>query len=171
MAKTPLTDPILTDLYDYWTSRRNDGSIPARRDIEPSDIPRLLPHIMLVELQDPGPRLFMRLVGTKVAFGQDPTGTYMDDSVPPGAYGSHITGLFRRAAGLSCPLYTEFQYDHPDESAPRRAKRLFLPLADDGRNISMLLIGQRVIAPEFTKLSLWDLKPELIKELLVTELP
>ena len=170
MPEQPLTDPILSELYRYWSSRRRDGLLPSRHDIDPSDIPRLLPHVMLLELHQPDLKLFVRLVGTKVATGQDPTGTYMEESVPDGAYGTHIIKLFRRAGRMTRPLYTEFQYSHPDESMPRLAKRLFLPLSEDGRTTSMLFIGQRVIAPDFSERSLWELNPDSIREMVIKEL-
>jgi hypothetical protein len=36
------------DLYRYWLSKRASLTMPARSDINPADIPALLPYRMLV---------------------------------------------------------------------------------------------------------------------------
>jgi hypothetical protein len=49
--------------------------MPARRDLDPGDIPALLPYLMIVDKVDDGFRY--RLVGTATAreIGHDPTGS------------------------------------------------------------------------------------------------
>jgi hypothetical protein len=37
------------DLYAYWFSKRGSRSMPARGDVNPVDIPLLLPYLILVE--------------------------------------------------------------------------------------------------------------------------
>jgi hypothetical protein len=41
-------------------------ALPSRSDIDPIEIPRLLPHIMLVDVMGPGLYRY-RLVGTEIA--------------------------------------------------------------------------------------------------------
>ncbi|RED53887.1 PAS domain-containing protein [Aestuariispira insulae] len=171
MLDLPFDDPILLGLHTYWSSKRDGQSLPTRADIDPADIPRLLPHIMLLEMRGQDQRFFVRLVGTKVAFGQDPTGTFMEESAPVGSYGSHIIALFRKAAETPHALYAEHEYGHPDQGASRVAKRLFMPLVNEAGTISMLLIGQRIIAPEFVQRSLWQLNPDQIQEVRMCEIP
>lgn len=163
-----LDDPILKALYDYWRSKGKPGAFPSRKDIDPTEIPKLLPHIMLIDVRDN--RLFMRLVGTQVAVGTDPTGTDMMETAPSGAYGNHITQLFRRAVDEARPLYTAFDYSHPEKEQTRLAKRLLLPLSEDQKEIDMLMIGQIVVAPRYIQRSLWQIKPEMIREVEITPL-
>ena len=50
-------DPYLRDLYDYWNRVRGDRPMPKRADIDPTAIPKLLPHIMICLLYtSPSPR-------------------------------------------------------------------------------------------------------------------
>ena len=47
-AEAPV--PHHLDLYRYWEAKQRDRRIPVRRHIDPpADIPRLLPHIALIE--------------------------------------------------------------------------------------------------------------------------
>src|SRR3546814_15090215 len=72
-------DPVLADLYRYWDSRRAGSVPPSRQDVDPLDMPRhVLPHLLLVELVGPVPRIHYRLVGTAIAsrYGEDFTGRW-----------------------------------------------------------------------------------------------
>jgi hypothetical protein len=72
------------DLYRYWLAKRAGCRMPARRDLDPCDIPKLLPYVMIVEKVDD--RFRWRLVGTAVAqeAGRDLTGSIVGlyDSTP-----------------------------------------------------------------------------------------
>ena len=63
------------DLYRYWLAKRASRTMPARRDLDPGDIPALLPYLMIVDKVDDQFRY--RLVGTATAreIGHDPTGS------------------------------------------------------------------------------------------------
>jgi hypothetical protein len=73
MVSSYVEDPILVKMFKYWDSKRTTRSMPARRDIDPTEIPQLLPHIRLTEILDGVTRFRCRLVGTAVeeAFGDD----------------------------------------------------------------------------------------------------
>ncbi len=71
-------------------------TLPSRWDIDPIEIPRLLPHIMLVDVM--GPSLYRyRLVGTEIAttMGVNATGC-SSISVTPLAIGISWTAAARR---------------------------------------------------------------------------
>lgn len=137
-----ISDPILQELYRYWAGIGKPGDPPARSDLDPLDIPQLLPYIALVECYEEGRRIKFRLVGTDVAFGQDPTGKFLQDAVPAGAYGEHIAELYRIAAAGNTALYSEFAYGYTAVTGPRLIKRLFLPLSGTGEIPAMMLVGQ-----------------------------
>lgn len=61
---TILSDPEIADVslasdviragLAYWMSRKGSGEMPSRTDIDPMDIPRLLPNVVMVDiLSDP----------------------------------------------------------------------------------------------------------------------
>ena len=51
------------DLFGYWMRIRADRAVPLRRDIDPGDIRRVLPHLFILERQDRWTYKF-RLAGT-----------------------------------------------------------------------------------------------------------
>lgn len=68
-------------LYDYWLERAAGTAMPARRDIRPADIPRLLPNISLIDVEPPPRRFRFRLAGTRIRdiYDREVTGLYLDD--------------------------------------------------------------------------------------------
>jgi len=61
----------------YWKSKFVDGRIPSRQDIEPLDIPALLPQIILLDVTREPWNFKFRLIGTNVVYhlAQDWTGS------------------------------------------------------------------------------------------------
>jgi hypothetical protein len=73
----------LTVLLAYWRVKCAGRSMPAPRDISPADIPKCLPHVMLLDM--PEGRLRYRLVGDEIvrAYGINMTGKLLEEIVPP----------------------------------------------------------------------------------------
>jgi hypothetical protein len=65
-------DPILGEALAYWRNKRGSRSMPARRDVDPVEIWKLLPYVQLIEIMPDG-RSRYRLVGTLLAkaYGRD----------------------------------------------------------------------------------------------------
>lgn len=69
----------------YWKSKQTDARPPLRADIDPTDIPTLLPNILLIDvIGDPAYDFRYRLLGTAiVAFdGIDYRGSMLSQMVP-----------------------------------------------------------------------------------------
>ena len=64
--RTQLVVPEQRQLYDYWLSRTEGGGLPARADINPAHIPRLLPFISLIDVNDALDQSRVRLAGTRL---------------------------------------------------------------------------------------------------------
>jgi hypothetical protein len=73
--------PMNRQLLDYWSARRGSRRMPRRADIDPTEIPGLLSHIMMTELTYDPFRVRYRLVGTEIAaFAKfDFTNQYADE--------------------------------------------------------------------------------------------
>jgi hypothetical protein len=143
-------------LFEYWREKRGARKMPARGDLEPSDIPDLLPDIALVDVLTEAPGLRYRLVGTRqvAARGLDPTGK----PVTEGHLGRHIPGMreqvlsnYRRVIDTGRPLFRDTSIAGHDNRGDillggRLIARfsLFLPLATDGENVDMVLIYSRL---------------------------
>ncbi|WP_417321192.1 PAS domain-containing protein [Emcibacter sp.] len=72
---------ILKELYIYWDRIRGTKSMPSRKDFRPEDVPHLLPHLAMVDVEHDTGRYHTRLVGTETvkAMGVDLTGKYVND--------------------------------------------------------------------------------------------
>lgn len=139
-----LDEPVLAELYDYWSQQRKGRIAPARGDIDPVDIPTLLPHIALTEIvpaADGKARFRYRLAGTEIEhhIGCPLAGRYIDELMR-GDYLAFITGLYHRVIAEKASVYSENCY-LADEADQLHVKRLMLPLSDDGESVTMVLAG------------------------------
>jgi len=68
-------------LFDYWLEKASGRSMPERRDISPSHIPRLLPYVSLIDIEPGAGRCRIRLAGTRLrdVFDREITGLYVED--------------------------------------------------------------------------------------------
>src|SRR5947207_13056937 len=65
----PIGDERLQRLYAYWRHKAADRSLPSRADLDPVEIPKLLPHIMLIDVLPSGGYHY-RLIGTENEIGR-----------------------------------------------------------------------------------------------------
>ena len=127
------------DLYRYWDGTRNGRLMPARRDIDPADIPALLPHVSLIHKLDGQFRF--RLVGSAAGeqFGRDLTGDVV---------GSHVGNAPETVAATQAVCERVFSTARPVFSPGHYETRpgliyhgsvLLLPLSDDGMRVNMII--------------------------------
>ncbi len=136
-------DARLRALHHYWRHKRGKRAMPARADIDPVEIPALLPIVGLVDVVDGGERFRYRLVGTEIvaASGCDSTGRHLDEVLSDGAYGEYVIGLFREMIERRRALYSETEW--PGEGLVKhRVRRLLLPLSANGEAVDMVFSGQ-----------------------------
>jgi hypothetical protein len=147
LSANVIRDERLRALFDYWQGKRGDREMPARGDIDPVEIPSLLPIVGLVDVLDGGARFRYRLMGTELAQmdGHDPTGRFLDEALPDGKYADYVIGLFREVAVERRPLYGESDFLGRD-GVERQVRRLLMPLSDDGQVVDMIFGGQVSIA-------------------------
>jgi len=72
----------LRGIYQYWLDIKADRDMPSRADFNPVDIPNLLAHVSLVDVEHGTGRYKFRLIGTETvrAMGFEPTGQYLDEN-------------------------------------------------------------------------------------------
>jgi hypothetical protein len=141
-SDSTLDNSALRSLYQYWGQKRQGRPMPARSDISPADIPRLLPNLMIVEAVPPA-RFRYRLVGSELVrrFGRDPTGQFADE-VLEGSHGAFVNDVYTGVCQSCRPAMAESQYfDH--NKIEFVCKRIVLPLSDgEGSEVRQLLILQ-----------------------------
>src|SRR3546814_15665097 len=148
MAFNPaqLPDTKLRRLYEYWCSRCQGGALPSRRDIDPLDIPDLLPNLFLLDVIGDAEDFVFRLAGSRVeeAFSMSLRGRSIAEihkaAGMPNPVAPHIE--VARAGGPSSPEGSVLVAGRDHLSPPR----LLLPPATAGRRITLLL-GRRLFRP------------------------
>jgi len=72
-------NPRLQALVRYWHSKRDGRSIPSRQRIDPIEIPRILPIVLMADVTTTGAR--MRLLGTDTTatYGQETRGKWVHE--------------------------------------------------------------------------------------------
>jgi hypothetical protein len=132
-------DPILLGLFEYWDRKRGDRAMPARRDLDPTEIPRLLPHLRITEILDGCTRFRYRLVGTAVveAYGVDFTGKYTDE-LYNGERKLNIERHCRLLYEKKRPIFLRSRYVTA-KGYDVMANRLLAPLSNNGVEVDMMI--------------------------------
>ncbi|MBG04686.1 MAG: hypothetical protein CMM59_11505 [Rhodospirillaceae bacterium] len=126
--------------YEYWRSKCKDGALASRSDLDPIEIPAILPHIILLDVEK-NPRDFRyRLIGTLVCkhLLQDWTGTHMSEiehQKPP----STIWLNCERVVDTRRPLKANTPYIGPYKEF-LEAEDIILPLEGPDGSINMLFV-------------------------------
>jgi hypothetical protein len=143
-ARSPIADPRLCQAHAYWRGKVRDRTMPRRADIDPTEIPKLLPDVMLVDVLPEG-RYRYRLIGTEnaLAHGISATGRYLDEVLPGPEYKDHVIALYDECVAARRALYSECIFMSPQQRAPERhTKVLFMPLSEDGETVNMVFVMQ-----------------------------
>lgn len=136
-----LPDTKLRRLYDYWCARCPEGAPPSRRDIDPLDIPDLLPNLFLLDVVGDAEDFVFRLAGSLV-----------EDAFSMPLRGRSIAEI-QKAAGTPIPVVQHIEVARGGGPRYRegsvlvagrehwRTQRLLLPLSSDGRIVDVLIGG------------------------------
>jgi hypothetical protein len=66
IEEAELNSAVVRAALAYWRGKRRDGRLPDRAELDPIEIPKLLPHLMLKEVRREPWDFRYRLVGTSV---------------------------------------------------------------------------------------------------------
>jgi hypothetical protein len=153
---TRIGDPRLAAVYAYWRARRpgpagGPSRLPGRADIEPLELYRVLPQLLLADVVGAQQRIRYRVVGTEIVarWGTDDTGRYLDE-MPPGPATELSIKLYQIALSRRAALYSETNLRPDNDIGMSLLCRLILPLAGDGVTVDMVLAGQVQIRPPET---------------------
>ena len=141
------------ELFAYWAGLRRRGALPARHDLDPCRMKRLLPTVSLTEVLREPLDYRLRLAGTWLW----------------GVYGGEITGKrLTDVYNAAAADYWRRELDQVvDERRPRAGHHsmawrgaahmtllwLRLPLASNGRDVDVILGYDAVLAPRGDLLS------------------
>ncbi len=130
-------DPILGAALTYWRAKRGSRSMPARRDIDPVEVPTLLPNLLLIDIIDD--RYRFRLVGSELvyAYGRDYTRHYADEFFED-SRAKNIIEVYGMVRDARQPVFMRSRYQ-TTRDRDLIANRLYLPLSADDHNVNMIL--------------------------------
>jgi hypothetical protein len=131
--------PEIRGFATYWQTKRAARRAPARCDIDPSELARFLPHMYMLDVVPPGPRVRMRLIGSDATMrgGFNFTGRFLDEVLPPELYTEvqlEVNDVVQEFALRYKISDLEWQ-DRPYA----RYHRLMMPLSPDQATVNMIL--------------------------------
>lgn len=124
-------------MLEYWQSRRGDRELPARRDIDPSELVPILPFVLLVNVSHSPVDFDYRLIGTGIVDRsvRDYTGVRLME-LPGQRKPSAIWDLYETSVVERRPIQMRVPYLRIDG---KFVEMQSLPLAADGETVDMLI--------------------------------
>jgi hypothetical protein len=137
--RAQLIVPEQRQLFDYWLEQAKGRIMPARADISPARIPRLLAGISLVEICADSARCRFRLAGTRLReiYDREITGLHLED-LDWGDKQDYWHAAYNRAIAEAKPAQGVLRGPvvHKEHLIQYWLK---LPLSSDGTVVDMLL--------------------------------
>jgi hypothetical protein len=137
--RTQLVTQGQRELFDYWLRSAAGRRMPARSDLDPLKVPRLLPSIGLIDVREGVDQASFRLAGTRLhdIYGQEITGKRACE-VFSGACADYWRRIYNRVVAEGLP----FQGAVRGPAQGRDHVVLFwlrLPLSEDGGRVDRIL--------------------------------
>ncbi len=122
-------NPRLLALVCNWNEKRGSRSMPSRQQIDPIEIPRLLPIVLVAERIAGGARI--RLLGTEStnAYGRETRGKLVAE-VAFGEFTPFWLNAFGRVTETGVPITAGGSFSSTDQH--HRVEMVLIPLSDDG---------------------------------------
>jgi hypothetical protein len=128
------------DLYSYWLSKRNGAIAPARRDMDPVELGKLLPFLAIVDKAAGEFRIRLMGTGSVQEIGRDLTGkpliAYTGNS--PETITDVQAVVNERVFANSQPVLAIYHHA-TGHGTIHNTSSLLLPLSDDGRHVNMYI--------------------------------
>jgi hypothetical protein len=149
-AAEPITEASYIDaprnariqaLHNYWETLRGGRAMPARGDIDPTQIPSLLPNIVMYDVGADG-GYTVRLVGEEVInfIGRNATGGPAGGSMPARS-AEMVAAILDAVVGERAPKFRAGKAHWAPDKSYRDFEACFLPLSADGESVNIVLCG------------------------------
>jgi hypothetical protein len=138
-----LTSERVAEFFAYWQRICVGESVPLRAAIDPAEIPRLLPYLVIAEIEAAPLRVRYRLVGTQVveSNGADFTNRYLDEC--NFAVEALLVECYRRLVDTRAPVFAYYEWHKKEWRAAKGATGAnetgFFPLSSDGTKIDLAI--------------------------------
>jgi hypothetical protein len=116
-----IASAVIRGVDAYWQSKRRGEALPSWSDIDPTEIPTLLPNLIVAGIEHDPLHIYYRLAGTLIVeFRGEITGHYLGQvpwSSPTGQ--ANAREAFERVIASRAPLFGEVNIT-TTSGAPRR---------------------------------------------------
>lgn len=157
LALSEISSDLIQHFHRHWLQICGHGRLPSRADIDPSNFKRILPHVILADIEHDPFRVRYRLCGTRVAeFCGNLTGRYLDE-----VGGSDLWSAaaclrqYQIAASDGRPVFS-FDWMRGTLGAPHPFHTGIWPLASDGRTVDMCIAVE-----DYLRLRRSDMQPSV----------
>ncbi|MEH6630762.1 MAG: PAS domain-containing protein [Halopseudomonas aestusnigri] len=131
----------LIELLRYWKGISPSGALPGRQDVDPLNIPHILPYCELLDVLLEPLDFEYRLIGTKIdAISRGKYTGLKVSEIPTQIAPSMMYELYSGVVEQKSPVRTVLPYIG-EKSGIVEVECLVLPLASNGRDVDMLLGG------------------------------
>ncbi len=139
-----MASAIIIDALRYWERIRGNRAMPARSDLDPLDIPKLLAHVMLVDvLREPLDFRF-RLIGTEVQYiiSRNYQGVRFSE-LPHMTRGNQVWSDYEGVVVTRAPATASVSYVGADQYI-RAIRHCLMPLSTDGEHVNMIFAAVEI---------------------------
>ena len=138
-----ISNELIREGYAYWLRKRGARVMPSRADLDPSELKKILSHVMLVDVLGSHQYRY-RLIGTDcvMAHGTNAVGKTLDEALKTFPYKDHVIALYDQCAGECRPLYSESLFYQNRDIIDCHVRVVFLPLSNDGATVNMIFVIQ-----------------------------
>jgi len=136
-----IQSPRLRALIRYWHEKRGRRPMPSRSDIDPVEIPRLLPIALIADARANPTRI--RLIGTETTLfcGREMRGKSVD-AFDFGRFTPAWTETFALVARSGIPAAASGSYS--DDMRSYAAEMVLLPLSDKDEGVALIFGGLHI---------------------------
>jgi hypothetical protein len=133
-------NPVLQQLFSYWTSKLRGRLVPSRADIQPAEIKPLLPDVLLCSVEKSGGPYLIRLMGENLVIfeGRNRAGECITAGKPEAAVAA-LKGVLAQVVETRTPRFRTGMTFWNREKSYRDFESCFLPLSEDGDTVNMIL--------------------------------
>jgi len=158
LALSDISSDMIQQFHRHWLQICGNGRLPKRADIDPVNFKRILPNVILTDLERDPFRVRYRLCGTRVAdFCGNLTGRYLDEVATSDVWSTAAyLRQYQIAATDGRPVFSfdwmvgKFGARHPFQTG-------IWPLASDGRTVDLCIAVE-----DYLKLRPADMQPSAV---------
>lgn len=143
VALDALENATVIKALEVWRAARGSRRFPAKKDMTPRSMLRLLANTALLRVQGGGEEFVFRIVGDQIAVQQGAmlqgkTMAQIDEMLP--GHGSVLKRIYQRVLEAGAPLAFRGWYLRPADQHPFCHEVVILPVSDDAKTIDHLFV-------------------------------